>query len=53
MDRTPPKVFISYSWDSDKHKDRVLELSDRLRREGVDCQIDQYEDFPSEAILLG
>jgi hypothetical protein len=38
----PPKVFISYSWDSPEHMDRVLKLSDRLRDEGIDCQIDQY-----------
>jgi hypothetical protein len=43
-----PKVFISYSHDSDKHMDRVLELSDRLRNDGIDCHIDQYEESPSE-----
>jgi sugar/nucleoside kinase (ribokinase family) len=41
-----PKVFISYSWDSNEHKARVLELSDRLRANGVDCNIDQYEIAP-------
>ncbi len=41
-----PKVFISYSWDSDEHKARVLELSDRLRANGVNCNIDQYEIAP-------
>jgi hypothetical protein len=43
---TPPKVFISYSHDSREHNDRVLALADRLRREGVDCNIDQYEQSP-------
>src|SRR5947209_9539695 len=43
-----PKVFISYTHDSGSHKDRVYELSDRLRAEGVDCHIDQYEDSPPE-----
>ena len=38
----PIKVFISYSHDSDKHRLRVLELSDRLREDGIDCIIDQY-----------
>jgi len=42
------KVFISYSHDSREHMDRVLALSDRLRREGVDCRIDQYEQSPEE-----
>ncbi|MGK7952832.1 MAG: SEFIR domain-containing protein [Xenococcaceae cyanobacterium] len=43
-----PKVFISYSWDSDKHKDDVLILADRLRNDGIDCNIDQYEVSPPE-----
>ncbi|MFZ3167541.1 MAG: SEFIR domain-containing protein [Candidatus Methanoperedens sp.] len=43
-----PKVFISYSHDSDEPKDRVLALSDRLRADGIDCIIDQYETSPSE-----
>ncbi|MDP3105470.1 MAG: tetratricopeptide repeat protein [Candidatus Methanoperedens sp.] len=38
-----PTVFISYSHDSKEHKDRVLALSDRLRADGIDCSIDQYE----------
>ncbi len=42
------KVFISYSHDSDQHKDRVLVLSDRLRADGIDCTIDQYETSPPE-----
>ena len=37
-----PKVFISYSWDSREHINRILALADRLRLEGVDCDIDQY-----------
>ncbi|WP_169155747.1 SEFIR domain-containing protein, partial [Brasilonema bromeliae] len=43
-----PKVFISYSHDSAEHMDRVLALAERLRSEGVDCNIDQYEIAPSE-----
>src|SRR6266480_2693467 len=42
-----PKVFLSYSHDSPEHADRVLALSDRLRADGIDCVLDQYEDsFP-------
>jgi formylglycine-generating enzyme required for sulfatase activity len=44
----PPKVFISYSHDSAEHRQRVLELSNRLRQDGVDCHIDQYEVSPPE-----
>jgi len=43
-----PTVFISYSQDSPEHCDQVLALSDRLRKEGVDCTLDQYEDSPPE-----
>jgi TIR domain/AAA ATPase domain len=43
-----PRVFISYSYDSDEHIDRVLALSDRLREDGVDCNIDQYEQSPAQ-----
>jgi hypothetical protein len=46
---TSPRVFISYSHDSREHKDRVLNLADRLREEdGIDCNIDQYEMSPPE-----
>ena len=48
LDSTSPKVFISYSHDSQEHKDRVLELADRLREDGIDCTIDQYEESPGE-----
>lgn len=48
LEPTHPKVFISYSHDSPEHKDRVLHLSDRLRADGIDCNIDQYETSPPE-----
>ena len=48
MSHYSPKVFISYSHDSSAHKDRVLELCDRLRSHGIQAQIDQYEVFPPE-----
>lgn len=47
----PPRVFISYSHDSDAHRAFVLELANRLRTEqGFDCQIDQHflPRFPPE-----
>jgi hypothetical protein len=43
-----PRVFISYSHDSREHMDQVLDLSDRLRTNGIDCHIDQYEESPPE-----
>lgn len=38
----PPKVFISYSHDSLEHARRVMGLAERLRKDGVDAQLDQY-----------
>lgn len=42
------KVFTSYAHESDSHNDKVFELSEKLRSEGVDSYIDQYEVSPSE-----
>ena len=43
------KVFISYSHDSDAHRDFVRGIADRLCQEGVDCLIDRYiNGFPPE-----
>ena len=45
----PPRVFISYSHDSDEHRDFVRGLADRLRAEGVESWIDQYvPGFPAQ-----
>lgn len=35
-------VFISYSHDSDDHRDRVLALSERLRADGIETILDRY-----------
>lgn len=43
-----PKVFISYSHDSQEHKKWVLELATRLRNHGVDAIIDQWELRPGD-----
>jgi len=45
---TPVKVFISYSWDTEEHRVRVLELANALREAGVDAEIDQY--YPHNAL---
>jgi TIR domain len=39
--KTAPRVFISYSRDSEPHKDWVRSLATRLREAGVDAVIDQ------------
>ena len=43
-----PKVFISYSHDSQEHKKWVLDLATRLRNTGVDAIIDQWELKPGD-----
>jgi hypothetical protein len=42
----PPKIFISYSHDSPAHEAKVLALANRLRGDGIDAVLDQYETFP-------
>ena len=39
-------VFISYSHDSQEHLDRVWDLSEQLRLDGIECRIDQHEESP-------
>jgi len=36
-------VFISYSWDSEEHKDWVRKLADYLQSNGIEAILDQYE----------
>lgn len=36
------EVFISYTHDSEEHKERVLELAQRLRNDGVHSLMDRY-----------
>lgn len=43
-----PKVFISYCQENIEFSDKVLAFSDRLRREGIDTILDQYEESPEE-----
>jgi hypothetical protein len=42
------RVFISYSHNSQEHKEDVLDLADRLREHGIDAWIDQYVQSPPE-----
>ena len=38
-----PTAFISYSWDSDLHREWVRRFATDLRRRGVDAWLDQWE----------
>ena len=46
--RENPVVFISYSQDSIFFSDQVLKFSNKLRSEGIDAVLDQYENAPAE-----
>lgn len=38
-----PSVFLSYSHDSQAHKDWVRKLAEDLRSQGVDATLDQWD----------
>lgn len=38
-----PKVFISYSWSSPEHEQRVLDLATQLRDVGIDAILDKWD----------
>lgn len=42
------RVFISYAHESDKLLNEVLAFSNYLRSKGINSEIDQYEEAPSE-----
>ncbi len=42
------RLFISYSHDNPAHAAAVLAFAQRLRREGYDARIDQFEPDPTE-----
>ncbi len=44
----PIRVFIAYSHDSPEHVRQVLALSDSLRRDGIDADLDQYHLSPTD-----
>ncbi len=45
-----PKVFISYSHDSPEHKRWVSELGAKLRHNGVDAILDQWDLGPGDDV---
>ena len=44
------KVFVSYSWDSDEHQQRVRQLVDDLRGYGFAATMDLYEPNPPKGL---
>lgn len=46
----PPRVFISYSWENDGHKDWVRSFAERLTRNGVNVRLDQWHIVPGQSL---
>src|SRR4051794_24265963 len=42
------RIFISYSHDSDEHRERVLQLAERLRSDGAEVRTDHDSPSPEE-----
>ena len=47
-----PKVFISYAWENNDHKSWVKQLAVRLRGEGVETILDQWELAPGDQLSV-
>ena len=43
MEAENKKVFVSYAWDSNEHKQWVAKLATNLREHGVDAILDQWD----------
>ena len=44
------KAFVSYSWDSDEHKQWVRELATQLRHDGIETILDQWQLVPGDQL---
>lgn len=38
-----PKVFISYSWTTPEHEQRVLDIATELVESGIDAILDKWD----------
>jgi hypothetical protein len=47
-----PKAFISYSWDTEAHKEWVRSLASQLRKDGVDVTLDQWHVQPGDQLPI-
>ncbi len=48
MTSTDIRAFVSYTHDSKDHRARALNLAQKLRENGIICQIDQFVPAPAE-----
>ncbi len=49
-ERTVPKVFVSYSWDDEDHLKWVHDFAARLRADGIDAVLDQWQVVPGDQL---
>jgi hypothetical protein len=47
-----PRVFISYSWESEDHKSWVRYLGERLYKAGIEARLDQWFVRPGESFTV-
>ncbi len=47
---SPPRVFLSYAWESDDHQTWVRFLGGRLRVDGVDARLDEWLVVPGDQL---
>lgn len=45
-----PKAFISYSWEDEDHRTWVREFATRLRADGIETAIDQWNAIPGDQL---
>jgi hypothetical protein len=45
-----PSAFLSYAWENDTHKDWVRNLAVRLRADGINIMLDQWETAPGDQL---
>jgi hypothetical protein len=47
---SPPRVFLSYAWESDDHRAWVRSLGSKLRADGVDARLDEWLVVPGDQL---
>ncbi|WP_374054557.1 toll/interleukin-1 receptor domain-containing protein [Rossellomorea sp. FM04394] len=46
------KIFISYSWESDEHKQFVKQIAGMLEEDGLEVKLDQWDLKPGDELAL-
>jgi hypothetical protein len=48
--RPTPSAFLSYSWESEAHREWVRAFATQLRNDGVNIALDQWEVHPGDQL---